>query len=287
MEKDHRKISTKKLVLKVIAMTFGAILAGIGLELFLVPNDVTDGGITGISVMLSHISDLPVGAFILTLNIPFLIIGYKIIGRTFTLLALYGIIVFSLSTSYLHNSEAFTNDILLAAVFGGIILGAGVGIGIRAGGSLDGIEILSLVVSKKFPFSVGEFVLFFNLFILFAAGFVFSWESAMYSFIAFFIAFKVIDLVLVGLDESRSLIIVTNKPDEIGNAIMEEMNCSVTYLEGTGSYSKDVKKIVYCVITRLEETKIKELLEEYDPEAFMTISNVSEARGGRFGRGSH
>lgn len=268
-------------------MTIGGILAGIGLELFLVPNDVTDGGITGISVMLSHLTSVPIGVFILALNIPFLFIGYKVMGKTFTILATYGIVVFSIASSYFHHVPAFTTDILLAAVFGGIILGTGVGIGIRAGGSLDGIEILSIVVSRKIPFSVGEIVLFFNLFIIGAAGLVFSWESAMYSFIAFFIAFKAIDLVLTGLDESRSVVIITENYEEIGTAIMEEINCSVTYLEGTGSYSNDAKKVVYCVITRLEETKIKDLIEEYDPEAFLTISIVSEARGGRYGRGKH
>lgn len=285
MKKEHKKISIQKLILKIIAMTVGGILAGIGLELFLVPNDVIDGGITGISVMLSSLLTIPVGVFILLLNIPFLIIGYKAIGKTFSLLALYGIIVFSLSTTYLHHFEAFTTDMLLATVFGGIILGTGVGIGIRAGGSLDGVEIISIVVSKKLPFSVGELILFFNLFILGAAGFVYSWESAMYSFIAFFIAFKVIDMVMVGFNQSRSVIIITKNPQKIGYAIMEEMNCSVTYLDGTGSYSNQDKMIVYCVISRLEETKIKELLEEYDPEAFMTISTVSEVRGGRFGHG--
>lgn len=279
---QHRGLTKKKIFKRAFFITLGAFLMAIGLESFLVPNRVIDGGITGISIMLSSLTDIKLGVFIFMLNLPFFFIGYKQIGKTFAISTMYGIIVLSLSITLLHGMPVFTEDVLLASVFGGIVLGVGIGLVIRYGGSLDGTEILAILVNKSLPFSVGEVIMFFNIFILGSAGFVFEWNSAMYSLIAYFVAFKTIDVVIQGLDESKSAWIISDKYIEIGDALNNRLGRGVTYLNGEGAYTGDDKKVIFCVITRLEEAKLNSIVEELDPDAFLAVGNIAEVRGGRF-----
>ncbi|MDQ6599141.1 YitT family protein [Bacillus salipaludis] len=279
---QHRRLTKRKIFQRILLITLGATLMGVGLEIFLVPNNVIDGGITGISIMLSYLTGWKIGIFLFILNMPFFYIGYKQIGKTFALSTLYGIIILSIATTLLHPVPAFTQDILLASVFGGIILGIGVGIVIRYGGSLDGTEILAILFNNKLPFSVGEIIMFFNLFILGSAGFVFSWDRAMYSLIAYFVAYKTIDITVTGLDESKSVWIISDNAKQIGDAIMSRLGRGVTYMKGEGAYSGDDKKVIFCVINRLEEAKLKEIVSENDDHAFLAVADIAEVRGGRF-----
>ncbi|UTH02446.1 YitT family protein [Macrococcoides canis] len=280
--KTHKKLPLKEKLKRFMFITIGAILMAIALELFLVPNKLLDGGIVGISIMVSHFLKLPIGLFIFILNIPFFYLGYKQIGKTFALSTLYGIGVLSIGTTLLHPVPAFADEKFLVTIFGGVILGLGVGLVIRYGGSLDGTEILAILINNKTPFSVGEIVMVINFFIYTVAGFVFTWESAMYSVIAYFIAFKTIDIVQQGLDESKSVWIISDQYEEIGDAINDRLGRGVTYLKGEGAYTGDNKKVIFCVITRLEEFKLKDIVNHYDESAFVAIGNVSEVKGGRF-----
>lgn len=267
---------------KIIMVMIGAMIMAVGLELFLVPNQIMDGGIVGISIIMSHLLSLPLGLFIFILNIPFIFLGYKQLGKTFAILTAIGITTLSLTTIGLHNLEPFTTDSLLATVFGGIVLGTGVGIVIRYGGSLDGTEILAILFNRKLPFSVGEIVMFMNVIIFSAAGFIFSWQQAMYSIMAYYIASKMIDVVIQGLEESKSIYIISDETDEIGKAIMDRLGRGVTFLHGEGAYTGDDKKVIFTVITRIEESKLKTIVEEIDPHAFLAIGNIAEVSGGRF-----
>ncbi|CEH28277.1 hypothetical protein AM501_05585 [Aneurinibacillus migulanus] len=278
-----RKRNTKlKIAKRMIFIFLGSLLFSLGLEVFLVPNQIIDGGITGISIMLAHLTGLKLGWFLFFLNLPFLFIGYKQIGKTFALSTLFGIAVMSVSTTLLHHIPGVTGDPLLAAVFGGIILGIGVGLVIRSGGSLDGTEIVAILFNKKSPFSVGEMVMFFNIFILGSAGFVFGWDRAMYSLIAYYIAFKMIDVTIQGLDESRSVWIISDKHQEIGDALLARLGRGVTYLNGEGAYTGDDKKVIFCVVTRLEEAKLKSVIEDIDESAFLAVGSVNDVKGGNF-----
>ncbi len=278
----HKGLTIARLLKRISFIVFGAALMGVGLEEFLVPNNILDGGIVGISIILSHLTGWRLGAIIFVLNIPFFFIGYKQIGKTFALSTLLGITVLSLTTSFLHDFPVLTEDLLLATVFGGIVLGIGVGLVIRYGGSLDGTEIMAILLTKKMPFSVGELIMFFNVFIFTFAGFTFGWDRAMYSFIAYFIAFKTIDIVIAGLDESKSVWIISELHQEIGGALLARLGRGVTYLKGEGAYTGDDKKVIFCVITRLEEAKLKSIVEEIDSSAFLAVANISEVKGGRF-----
>ncbi|MDR6549315.1 uncharacterized membrane-anchored protein YitT (DUF2179 family) [Paenibacillus qinlingensis] len=282
MQLQHRRMTKSAFFRRGLFLFIGAVLMSVGLEIFLVPNRIIDGGITGISIILSYLTQVPIGVFLLLLNIPFLFVGYKLIGKTFALSTLFAILVMSIGTALLHPVKELTNDPLLAAVFGGIILGIGVGMVIRFGGSLDGTEIVAILVSKKIPFSVGEIVMFFNLFILGSAGFVYTWDRAMYSLIAYFIAYKMIDVTIEGFDESKSVWIISDSFREIGEAILDRLGRGVTYLEGEGGFSGDNKKVIFCVITRLEEAKLKSIVDGLDPKAFLAIGNIHDVKGGRF-----
>lgn len=271
-----------KTVKKYTFLLLGAIFASIGLEIFLVPNNIIDGGVIGISIVSSHLTKLPLGIFIFVLNLPFLVLGYKQIGKTFVISTIFSVTVLSIGVTVLHPVPGITKDVLLASVFGGIILGLGVGLIIRYGGSLDGTEIVAIILDKRTGFSIGEIVLFFNIFILSSAGFVFGWDKAMYSLIAYFIAFKVIDITVEGLEESKAVIIVSEQPEEIAEILMARLGRGVTVLDGKGAYSGDSKGVLYCVITRLEIAKLKSIVEENDSNAFVTFSDVHEVMGGRF-----
>ncbi|MDF2716916.1 MAG: hypothetical protein K0R28_3841 [Paenibacillus sp.] len=280
--RQHKRSTKLQIAKRAVFIFLGATLVSVGLEIFLVPNNIIDGGVVGISIICQHLTGLPLGLFLTLINLPFLFVGYKQIGKTFALSTLYGVIVMSVGTALLHPVEPITIDPLLAAVFGGIILGIGVGIVIRVGGSLDGTEIVAILMNKKSPFSVGEFVMFFNVFILGSAGFVFGWDRAMYSLIAYYIAFKMIDLTVEGLDESKSVWIISDDAKTLGDAILQRLGRGVTYLNGEGGYSGDDKQVIFAVITRLEQAKLKSIVEELDPGAFLAIGNIHDVKGGRF-----
>ena len=281
MPRDRRE-KIKFTVQKFFFLIIGALMVAVGLEIFLIPNSVIDGGIIGVAIILSYLTKLPLGLFIFFLNLPFLVVGYNYIGKTFTFTTLFSVSCLAVFVNFFHPIPEITHDVLLASVFGGIILGLGVGTIIRYGGSLDGTEILSILITRKSAFSVGEIVMFFNIFILGSAGFVFGWDKAMYSLIAYFIAFKMIDVAIEGLDESKSVMIISDFPDKISEVIQARLGRGVTHLYGKGGYTGDEKELLYCIMTRLEIAKLKSIIDDIDPGAFVAIENVHEVMGGRF-----
>lgn len=278
----RRRKTAMDWIKKYLVLIIGSLIYSAGLEIFLVPNNIIDGGIVGISIMASYLTGIPFGVYMLVLNLPFLYLGYKQIGKTFAISTIISIIALSIFSEFLEPVPRITEDYFLAAIFGGIIAGAGVGLVIRQGGSLDGTEITAIILDRKTSFSVGEVVMFFNLFILGAAGFVFGWDKAMYSLVAYFIISKMIDVVLKGLDESYAVMIVSDEYEEIADALMHRLGRGVTYLHGQGAYTGDDKQVLYCVVTRLEVVKLKEIALEKDETAFVTINPVHDIVGGRF-----
>src|SRR5574344_842561 len=273
----------KDIIIELIFLTLGPLIAAIALEIFLVPNNIIDGGIVGISIILQYITKYKLGALIFLLNIPFFLLAFNKIGKQFVLRTCYAILILSLGVTFFHAHRFLvTDDLLLVTVFGGIILGTGAGLVLKNNGSMDGTEILSLVLSKKIGVTVGECIMFFNIFIYSAAGFVFGFEKAMYSILTYLIAYKVIDIVIEGFNTSKSIRIISDKYEEIGQSLLNDMDIGVTYIKGKGGYSGDKKTIIYCVISRLELSKLKEIVMSVDPGAFMSIVDVHEAFGGSF-----
>ncbi|MCM3651436.1 YitT family protein [Metabacillus litoralis] len=284
-------ITKKKRVLKeiqqIIMITIGAIIAAFGLELFLVPNNILDGGVIGLSIIAAELTGIQMSIFLIILNLPFLYIGFRRIGMKFTLHTLYGVVVLSICTSILHHFEPVTDDLFLATIIGAVILGAGVGLVIRTGGALDGTEIIAILVSKKRPVSVGQFVMIINLFIfILAALLVFSWETAMYSIITYYIAFKMIDIVVEGMEELKSVTIISDVPDEIADALIKELGRGITYIHGEGVYTNEPKKIIYTIVSRIELSSLRSIAQEIDPKALIAIENVADVSGSNFKKSS-
>ncbi|MCM3393389.1 YitT family protein [Cytobacillus oceanisediminis] len=284
-------MTKKKRIIKeirqLIMITLGAVIAAAGLEFFLVPNNILDGGVIGLSIIAAELTGLTMSIFLIVLNLPFLYIGFRKIGMKFTIHTLYGVIVLSASTAYLHHFEPVTNDLFLATVIGAVILGTGVGLVIRTGGALDGSEIIAILVSKKRPVSVGQFIMIVNVFIFILAAFlVFSWETAMYSIITYYIAYKMIDIVVEGMEELKSVTIISDMPEEISAELMKQLGRGMTYIQGQGVFTGEPKKIIYTIVTRIELSTLRSIVEDIDPNALVAIENIADVSGSNFDKGT-
>jgi uncharacterized membrane-anchored protein YitT (DUF2179 family) len=282
-----KKKRVVKEVKQLVMITIGAIIAAAGLEFFLVPNNILDGGVIGLSIIASKMTGQTMSIFLILLNLPFLYIGYRRIGAKFTLHTLYGVIILSGFTAYFHHFEPATDDLFLATIIGAVILGTGVGLVIRTGGALDGTEIIAILVSKKRPVSVGQFIMIVNVFIfILAALLVFSWETAMYSIITYYIAYKMIDIVVEGMEELKSVTIISNVPEELAELLTNQLGRGMTYIQGQGVYSNEPKKIIYTIVSRIELATLRSIVEETDPTALVAIENIADVSGSNFDKPS-
>ncbi len=275
---EKLKSQKYKTIISFFMLTVGVIFASYALETFLIPNTILDGGVTGISIIISKLTNIPLSILVLILNIPLIYIGYKNMGRGFLIRTVYSMILFSLSLSYFSYFESITEQILLATVYGGALLGIGVGLVIHFGGCVDGTESVALVISKKTSFSVGQVVLVFNLIIYFVAGIIFGVDRALYSLLTYFITFKVIDFVSEGIDQTKSALIITEKGTDMANEIYKRLGRTVTRLKGNGLISGE-KEVLYCVLTRMEIYELKKICNDMDESSFISISDVSEIIG--------
>lgn len=267
-----------KTFIDFLIITLGAVIAAFALGEFLIPNMILDGGINGISLMLSKITGISISIFIVALNIPFMLAGYKSLGKSFLFKALYAMFIFSFLLLVFEKREGFTSDIILATVYGGLMLGIGVGLIIKQGGCLDGTETVAMIISKKTNFSVGQIVLMFNVVIYTTAGFLYGFDRALYSLLTYFITFKIIDIVSEGFEQAKAVFIITNQGKEIADDIYKTLGRTVTSLEGEGLINGKTM-VLYSVITRLELSEFKQIVTKDDRRAFVTITDVSEIIG--------
>ncbi|WP_299094052.1 YitT family protein [uncultured Metabacillus sp.] len=280
--KKH-KPNKLKITLRGLIVILGGFIAAYGLEAVLIPNNVSDGGVTGLSIVGSQLVGLPLGILIAVLNIPFIWLGYQQIGKSFAINSIIGIASLAVGTSLMHHIPAIIEgDTLLITVVGGIILGFGMGLALRNGGALDGIDMLAVLLSRKLPFGTSDLILFLNLFVFIFVSTVFGLQGAILSAIAYFIASKVIHIVEEGLSGSKTFKIITNQPQLMVETIRDRLGRSATYKEAYGGYSHEKFMEITCVINRLEESKIKEIIHEIDESAFVTVYDVAEVKGGNF-----
>ena len=276
--KERTKSNIKELVISFIFITVGATVAAFAIEEFLAPNNIMDGGIVGISMIIDKFIFIPLSVITIILNLPFLIIGYKQLGKMFLVKTAYAMAVFSIMLQVFLTFTNATEEELLATVFGGVILGIGVGLVIRYGGCLDGTETVAILLSKKISLSVGQIVLVCNIVIYSAVGVLFGLDRAMYSLLTYFITSKVIDMIEIGMDQAKAVMIITNEGKRIADSIYRRLGRTVTMLEGEGLISGK-KVVLYCVVTRIELSELKRIIKGDDASAFMTISDVSEIVG--------
>lgn len=264
-------------------VVLGALIAAYGLEAILIPNNVSDGGVTGISIVISQLFGLPLGVLIAIINIPFIWLGYKQIGKSFAIYSILGIAALAIGTMTLHHVHTIIEgDTLLITVVGGIILGFGMGLALRNGGALDGIDMLAVLLARKLPFGTSDLILFLNMFVFILVSTVFGLEGAILSGLAYFIASKVIHIVEEGLSGSKTYKIITKNPETLVETIRDRLGRSATLADVYGGYSNEKFREVTCVINRLEDTKIKTIIFEIDPKAFVTVYDTAEVKGGNF-----
>lgn len=267
-----------EIVLPYLLLTLGAAIAALALEEFLVPFQILDGGVVGVSMIVSQLSRLPLGIFIVVLNIPFMLIGLKRLGSTFLVRALYSMLLFSVLLEVFKPLPPLTEQELLVVVFGGVLLGLGVGVILRSGGCLDGTEIVAMLLSRRVPFSTGQIVLGFNIVIYAAAGLLFGLDRALYSLLTYFITSKIIDMVQNGMEQGKAVTIITNEGKQIADALYSRLGRTCMLLEGRGLISGE-KVVLYCVVTRIEVATVKQIIHAMDGSAFVTITDVSEILG--------
>ena len=280
-----------------IGLTLAGIINAVGVCLFLSPLNVYDGGFSGTSVLLSRYLGLAQAIFLLILNIPFYFIGRKKIGWEFLIYSLYAIGIYSLG-SFLINEVIFTGgfeeigspvvgkEIVLAAIFGGLLSGVGSGLVIKFGGALDGVEVMAVIMHKKLGVSVGTFVMIYNAILYVVAAVVASvmsgeneWTIALYSIIAYYVGLKTIDFIVEGVEKGKAAMIITENPRKLSERLSRELKRGITLWDSTGYYSGADKKMLYVVVNRFEIAKLKAIVKELDPKAFVSIMEVSEIMG--------
>jgi uncharacterized membrane-anchored protein YitT (DUF2179 family) len=280
------KLSRAELKTTVIDFTgilVGSVILAVGMNIFMIPNMLAPGGVSGLAVVLYHLFRLPVGATIILLNIPLFIVGYLVLGPRVVIQSLLGTFLFSIAVEatapYL---PAATDDLLLASVYGGVVMGIGVGLVFRYRGSTGGTGLLSLILAKAKGISPGQAMLWGDLVVLAAAVFVFGSEAAMYAAVALFVSVKVIDGILEGLGLAKSVIIITKSGEAINEKLLYELGRGVTWLEGHGGYTGQSREVLLCVVTRQQIATLKTIVRNIDPDAFVIIGNATEVHGEGF-----
>jgi uncharacterized membrane-anchored protein YitT (DUF2179 family) len=265
---------------RVVLIVLGILSAGLGLKGFLLSSRFIDGGVTGISMLLSDVLGYRLSILILVVNLPFIALGYRQVGRKFAIKSALAIAGLSVCLAVVHYPDV-TPDKLLTAVFGGFFIGAGIGLAIRGGAVLDGTEIAALLVSKSSPLlKVGDVILILNIFIFSAAAFFLGIEPALYSILTYFAASKTIDFLIHGIEEYHAVIVVSEKSEVIRREIIRALNRGVTVYKGRGGLSGAEQDILFCVVTRLEIGSVKELVAELDETAFIVVHTLSDVEGG-------
>ncbi|MEA2203614.1 MAG: hypothetical protein QOE77_390 [Blastocatellia bacterium] len=266
--------------INMLLIVLGIFSAAFGLKGFLLSSRFIDGGVTGISMLLADQLHRPLSILILVINLPFIALGLRQVGRLFALKSALAIAGLSLCLAFVKFPDV-TPDKLLTAVFGGFFIGAGIGLAIRGGAVLDGTEIAALLISKSSNLlKVGDVILILNVFIFLAAAFFLGIESALYSMLTYFAASKTIDFLIHGLEEYTGIIIISDRNDEIRIAIIRDLERGVTVYKGRGGLTDAEQDILFCVVTRLEIGRVKGVVNQFDENAFIVVHPLADAAGG-------
>lgn len=284
--KELRKlrISIKRLLVSIFLIALGVLSAGFGLKGFLLPSQFIDGGAVGISLLLVRLTSIALPVLLVIINIPFILLGYRIISPGFAIKTALAIIALAIAVALIPYPQ-ITDDKLLIAVFGGFFLGLGIGLAVRGGAVIDGTEVLAIGISRKVGLSIGDIILIINIIIFSVAAYVLSIETALYSILTYLSASKTVDFVIEGIEEYTGVTIISVKAEEIRTMVIENIRRGVTIYKGekgfgkTGSKDGEIK-IVYTVVTRLEVAKLSAEIEKIDPNAFVVMNSIKDTKGG-------
>ena len=280
-----------EIIINLLQLTLAGCINAVGVTMFLSPVKLYDSGISGTSMLLNYLTPdtFTLSLFLLILNIPLFAFGFKKQGKRFTLLSIYTVSVYSVASFLINEvfpvnvatSSPFAGeDLLLCAIFGGLVSGVGSGLTIRYGAAIDGIEVMAVIFAKRIGMTVGTFVMSYNVILYLVAGIITkSWALPLYSIITYFVGLKTIDFIVEGLDKAKAVMIITNHPEHICQAISEEFGSGITVYDAKGYYSGQSKKIVYFVVNRFQVPKLKKLVLDVDATAFISITETSEVLG--------
>lgn len=274
---------TARKLYSYIGVVFGTVIVALALNWFMIPNGLAAGGISGISIILHHLFELPVGLSMLVMNVPLFLAGFKTFGREFVIKTIVGSVILSIVVDALAPYMGLlTGDLMLAAVFGGALSGLGLGITFKFGGSTGGTDIAASILSKYTPVTTGQSLLIMDFVIITCAGLVFGPETALYALLTLFVSSKTVDIVQEGMGYAKAACIISDHADRIANAILVEMERGVTYLSGKGAYSGKERQVLLCVVSRMEIAELKRLVHAHDPKAFVIIGDIREVLGEGF-----
>jgi uncharacterized membrane-anchored protein YitT (DUF2179 family) len=279
-----RRINIERAIKDTLFISLGVLAAGFGLKGFLLPNKFLDGGVMGISLLVNFVTDLNLAYLVFLINIPFVIIAYTQVSKMFAAKTLVAIFLLAVVLRFLEF-PIITTDKLLISVFGGFFLGAGIGLSIRGGSVIDGTEVLAIFSSRKTTLTVGDFILIFNIVIFSVAAYIINIETALYAILTYLVASKTVDFVVHGIEEYTSVMIISERSEEIKEAIVTRMGRGVTILRAKGGYGKTGHRtkdydVIYTVITRLELQKMKTEIAKIDEHAFVVENSVNDIKGG-------
>jgi uncharacterized membrane-anchored protein YitT (DUF2179 family) len=278
------RVFLKSAIADILLLCTGALAAGFGLKGFLLPNRFVDGGATGISLLINQVTQVPLALLLILVNIPFMIMGYRQLGRIFVVKTALAIGVLSIAVALIPY-PVITTDKLLIAIFGGFFLGAGIGLAVRGGGVLDGTEVLAIYISRRTPLTIGDVILLFNILVFTVAAILLSIEIALYSVLTYLAASRTVDFIIEGIEEYTGVTIISPKHKEIAEMITRKIGRGMTVYHGLSGYGKSGHKtaeieIIFTVVTRLEVSRLQTEINAIDPHAFVVMHSIKDTKGG-------
>lgn len=277
---EKPKIVLKKLLFIVL----GNLLCAIAFNVFFIPSKLLSGGVGGLGIMTQYLTGIPSGIAIFCINLPIFVLGLRMLDKEFITYAFISTFIFSFYLTITNGiGEIFPlDDVLLGAIFGGVFNGVGMGLMFRNRVCQGGFDIIAAILKKKLNVNIGTGLMTVNTVVVSFSSLLFGYKSAMYTLIAMYIAYKILDKVQTGFNVKKNIVIVSNKAQELADEIIQKLHRGVTFLEGAGGYTKENKKVIYCIVTSTETAKLKEIVDSIDPKAFMTINDVVEVKGRGF-----
>ena len=281
---DRIYSSRFKYPMMVFMILLGGVIAGVSFNAFLIPHRLLSGGISGIALIIDYLFNINAGLLILIMNVPIFIMGYRFVDREFIFLSMIGMLSFSFSIqffSFLRN-YIYIEDIMLSCIYGGILNGIGMGIVLRNRASQGGIDIISVIVKKYFSLNIGSTSFMINLLIVTVASYFYGLKPAMYTLITMYVAATVLDKMQQGFNVSKSVMIITKNEEAVAEQILKVLDRGVTFLDGEGAYTGNKKRVLYCIVTLNQMAKLKQIVKEKDPKAFIAVSDTAEVMGHGF-----
>ncbi|CAK7059194.1 YitT family protein [Tissierella carlieri] len=274
----------REIFTKILFIVIGNLLCSLAFNLFFVPNGLLSGGVGGVAIMTQYLTEMPAGISVFLINLPIFVVGVRMIDKKFITYAFISMLVFSSWLTITKDISKYfiVEDILLGSVFGAVLNGLGMGLMFRNGTCQGGLDVIAAILKRKLNVNIGTGLMMVNTVIITLSSLLFGYKAAMYTLISMYIGYQILDKVQTGFNVQKNVVIVSEKSKELSTAIIEQLHRGVTFLKGQGGYTHEDKNIIYCILTSREIAKLKEIVNEVDPKAFFTITDVVEVKGKGF-----